>query len=335
MNFWSAFIIGITTGGLTCLAVQGGLLAGILAKPEDEDNGLSRRQRLVLPVAAFLVMKITIYTLAGFGLGWLGSRLQLSLSVRLFFQTLAGLFMIATGLRLFFPRFLPWLNITAPAPVRRYIRRWTKSEALAAPAFLGLLTILIPCGTTQAMELNAVASGSSWIGAGILLGFTIGTAPLFLIIGLLAKGMDFFQRRLAWVTAIIVIGLGLYSINGVLAMTGSSYEFSNQVTAWQTMLGGESGEKETATADTNPVIAVSGSGYEPNHVTVPAGRPVTLNMVAKGNLGCASVFLIPKLKIEQQLNADDTTKIAATFPTPGDYTFSCGMGMYRGTVTAI
>ena len=33
MDFWVIFLTGLTTGGLTCLAVQGGLLATAITKP--------------------------------------------------------------------------------------------------------------------------------------------------------------------------------------------------------------------------------------------------------------------------------------------------------------
>ena len=37
MNLWVIFLTGLTIGGLTCLAVQGGLLASVIAAREGEE----------------------------------------------------------------------------------------------------------------------------------------------------------------------------------------------------------------------------------------------------------------------------------------------------------
>lgn len=37
MNLFPVFLTGLTVGGLTCLAVQGGLLASVIAAKEGEE----------------------------------------------------------------------------------------------------------------------------------------------------------------------------------------------------------------------------------------------------------------------------------------------------------
>lgn len=336
MSPFTAFLTGLSTGGLTCLAIQGGLLLGLLARREGADEKLSRWQRLLLPVSAFLLAKLVIHTLLGFGLGWLGESIQLSTTTRIWLQTLAGVFMIIAGIRLIVPHWLPWLNINAPAALRRLVRKGAKSQALVAPAILGLLTVFIPCGTTQAMEIAAIATASAWQGASIMFAFVLGTAPLFFLVGMLAKGSTLLQRRLTYATSAIVIALGLYTLNGVLILTGSPYEFQNVIRSAQIALTGNPGViAQARAADDSPVINVYPTGYDPDVVTVPAGRAVTLNLAAQGRLGCTSIFRIPKLKIEKQLTPGSTTRVAVTFPSAGSYTFSCGMGMFRGTINAV
>lgn len=340
MNPLAAFLTGLSTGGLTCLAVQGGLLVGLLALRRTEDENLNRWQRLILPVAAFLIAKLAIHTLLGFGLGALGEKIQLSTTVRIWLQSFAAAFMVIAGIRLFKPHWLPWLNVSPPASLRRLVRKSAKSQALLAPAMLGLLTIFIPCGTTQAMEIAAIATGSAWQGASIMFAFVLGTAPLFFLVGILAKGSSLMQNRLKYATAAVVVGLGLYTFNGVLVMTGSSYSYQNQIAAWQWALtGGTQNTVATAqaatSADTNPTIEVLPTGYSPSQVTVPAGQPVTLSLVGKGRLGCTSIFRIPTLRVQERVALDSVTKVAVTFPQPGPYVFSCGMGMFTGTINAV
>ncbi len=331
----AALITGLTTGALSCFAVQGGLLVGLLARRREEGQILTRWQRLLLPVAAFLVAKIVVYTLLGFGLGWLGDKIQLTTSVRIWLQALAGTFMVLTGIRLVFPSVFPWLAFTPPASIRRLVRRSARSEAIVAPALLGALTILIPCGVTQAMEVTAISSGSVLQAGAILFAFTLGTAPLFFLIGVLAKGTTFLQSRLRYVAAAVVVGLGLYAVNGTLVLADSSYSVQRQVTAFERAFFSQSAAEESVTASDAPVINVLSNGYKPNVVTVQAGKPVKLQLKTDGIYACTSVFRIPKLKIEKTLPASGTTFITATFPEPGTYSFTCGMGMYRGTVNAI
>lgn len=337
MNFTSALIIGLTTGGLTCLAVQGGLLIGVLAR-RDEDTGEPQRgwRRMLLPVAAFLIAKITIHTLLGSGLGWFGDQIALTATMRIWLQAIAGTFMVLTGIRLIFPSFLPWLTIMPPSAMRRFIRHRAKSRALIAPAVLGLLTIFIPCGTTQAMEIAAIATGSAAQAASIMLGFTLGTVPLFLLVGVLAKGTVLLQRKLTYAAATLVVILGLFTLNGVLILTDSPYEFHNVTRSFALAFSRSDDDAPDASdAETNPTINVLSNGYRPSEVTVPSGKPVTLTLVTKGNLGCTSIFRIPQLNLERDLSLKKTTTLTATFDSPGRYTFTCGMGMYRGTIIAI
>ena len=78
-----AFITGLTTGGLSCLAMQGGLLASSLAHQIEQDyvgQSINSKQKqktpvrtnTVFPIFLFLVAKVIAYTLLGALLGWLG-----------------------------------------------------------------------------------------------------------------------------------------------------------------------------------------------------------------------------------------------------------------------
>jgi hypothetical protein len=75
-----AFITGLTTGGLSCLVVQGGLLASSLAHQLEQDmveqsQGARDRRKTrketihtfrphtALPIALFLGAKLVVYTL--------------------------------------------------------------------------------------------------------------------------------------------------------------------------------------------------------------------------------------------------------------------------------
>ena len=79
MNLWVIFLTGLTVGGLTCLAVQGGLLASVIAAREEEEveKHINRRSPF-FPTLAFLAAKFVAYTALGFLLGTFGGAIGIS-----------------------------------------------------------------------------------------------------------------------------------------------------------------------------------------------------------------------------------------------------------------
>ena len=98
---------------------------------------------------------------------------------------------------------------------------------------------------------------------------------------------------------------------------------------------GGSASDSHALADEHPVIQVLPTGYVPSSITVSAGKPVTIKLDVPGKLSCTSIFRIPKLNVLRQLSPNSTSDLTVTFPKPGSYTYTCGMGMFTGTIQAI
>src|SRR5512134_118212 len=156
VNIALAFITGLTTGGLSCLAVQGGLLASSLARQIEVDllnqpkGQKGKRQPVLvtqpaLPIALFLLAKLGAYTLLGALLGWLGSFLSLDPISRAILMIAIGVFMLGNALRMLnvHPIFR-YFAIEPPKFITRYIRRTAKNGMeLATPLFLGALTVFI------------------------------------------------------------------------------------------------------------------------------------------------------------------------------------------------
>src|SRR5439155_2513974 len=206
MNLWVIFLTGLTTGGLTCLAVQGGLLASAMTRQVMVPAATTRSSRKARqaksqatltsiqlpkdpwPVVYFLAAKLLAYTLLGFLLGAVGSALQITPTVQAVMQIVAGVFMLATALNMLnvHPIFR-YAAIQPPKFVTRLVRNQAKSQEVFTPALLGLMTVLIPCGTTQAIEVLAITSGSPILGALVLFVFILGTSPTFFVLGFLAS----------------------------------------------------------------------------------------------------------------------------------------------------
>jgi uncharacterized protein len=347
-----AFITGLTTGGLSCLAVQGGLLASSLERQMEQDL-LSRpaltgkkharaaqraRSLMALPILLFLGAKVMAYTLLGLLLGALGSVLQLNTAMRAILLIAIGIFMVGNALRMFnvHPIFR-YFVIEPPKFITRYIRRTSNSKDGAqthpyiAPLFLGALTVLIPCGVTQAMMAVAMGTGDPWQAAGLMLAFTLGTSPVFFAVSYLATELgarmeSIFMR----LVAVVVLVLGLVSVDSGFALMGAP-----SVMGWTQSL--MEGQPASAVAPADPsgalVLNATNNGYSPRTLHAKADAPLKLNMVTKNTYSCARGFVIPVLNVEELLPANGTVVIDIPAQKPGTVMpFTCSMGMYTGEI---
>jgi len=254
-QFIVAFITGLTTGGLSCLAVQGGLLASSLEQQLEQQLDLQIEQeiaarrahrsgkkrnrilahpRLALPILLFLMAKLAAYTLLGFLLGALGSVLQLNSVTRAILLVAVGIFMVGNALRMFNVHpFFRYFAVEPPKFITRYIRRKAKNgESFFAPLFLGALTVFIPCGVTQAMMAVAIGTGSALQGAVLMFAFILGTSPVFFVVAYLA--MQLGARMEKWFmrfVAVAILVLGLVSVNSGLTLAGSPLSVTNMIQA--------------------------------------------------------------------------------------------------------
>jgi plastocyanin domain-containing protein len=78
-------------------------------------------------------------------------------------------------------------------------------------------------------------------------------------------------------------------------------------------------------------ITVDG-GYEPSRVVVKAGQFVRLNFLRRDPSSCLEKVLLPDFHIAQDLDLNQVTSVEFTPEKPGQYTFTCGMNMFRGVV---
>ncbi len=342
MNLTVIFLTGLTTGGISCMAVQGGLLASLVSNQKEKNTATS--------LVFFLVAKLLTHILLGFLLGWIGSAITLSVGARLVFQSIAAFFMLATAANLLqlHPIFR-YIAIQPPKFLQRFVRSTTKSETIFAPVVLGAATIFIPCGVTQAMEVLAISTGSPWQGASIMAAFTIGTMPVFAGIGYLAQTLkSFWQDSFAKIAATALIIMGIWSFNGVLLVLDAPitlqriahpvvYFFSDERFKPTPVLQAGStapGVVETATAQLVK-IQVTNHGYSPNKIQVKAGKPVELTLQSKETYSCALSFILQEFGVAVDLKPTDTKKVSFTPNKKGTFTFSCSMGMYSGTLEVI
>ncbi len=80
-------------------------------------------------------------------------------------------------------------------------------------------------------------------------------------------------------------------------------------------------------------ITVDG-GYSPDQIVVQAGQAVKLNFLRRDPSSCLEQIILPDFNkaIDLPLNREVTVEVLPE--KAGNYTFHCGMNMFRGTMTA-
>ncbi|MGW4632861.1 urease accessory protein UreH domain-containing protein [Nocardia sp. NPDC004415] len=345
MNLVPVLVTGLFAGGVSCAAVQGGLLAGVITRQRRSaaavpSSGLpvavsTRLGDDLAPVGGFLAGKLVSHTALGALLGALGGAVELSVGARTWLQIGAGVLIVVFGLaQLGVPGFRA-IVIEPPASWMRVVRDGARWQSALAPALLGALTILLPCGVTLSVEALALASGSPWWGAATMAVFVIGTGPLFAVLGYAARvTATAWRGRLAALTGVLVLGMGLYTLNGGLELAGSPLAASRVV---------ESLGSTTPAADPTGAVVVDGiqtvtvtartGAYSPANIAVRAGLPTTLVVQTSGTQGCIRSLVIPSLDIQTILPTTGQTRLELGVLAPGRLDYACGMGMYTGHLT--
>jgi len=343
MDITSIFITGLFTGGLSCLAVQGGLLASSIAQQESDTLKDEALKGHAVPILSFLITRLIAYTILGVLLGSLGSVVQLSLTARVIMQSFAAIFMIGTALNLLHVHpIFRYFIIKPPKFLTRLVKNQSKSKSVFGPALLGGMTVLIPCGTTQAMMAYAISVGSPLAGGITMFTFILGTSPLFFLLGYAAKklsgSLSIIFNKLA-ATAIILIAL--YNLNGAIALSGSNFTFENILTninCTVSFCGETVSANNPSQAVNEAIIYFTANGYStnPKNITIKSGSTIALSLINQNGAGCIQGFTIPKLGIQKIIRVGQSETITFTAPdAKGQLPFMCSMGMFRGTITVI
>jgi sulfite exporter TauE/SafE len=340
-NLIGIFLTGLITGGLTCMAVQGGLLAATIAQREEERLKEKVKSGSAIPILVFLIAKLTAYTILGFLLGLLGSTFQLSLTAKIIMQFAVAIFMIGTALNILnvHPLFRYFI-IQPPRFLTRLIRKESKSTNVFAPAILGAFTVFIPCGTTQAMMALAIGSGNPLYGAAILFAFVLGTSPVFFLLGYFATKLgDRLQQKFMKFAAFAIILLAIFNANNALALTGSNFtldKIGSGLWCAVSYCDSSNNPAPSGNAVSEANLAIESDGYNPSSLTVKAGSTVKLHLKNTNGAGCVQAFTIPSLGVQKIVAVGNSDTVTFTAPKkPGPVAFMCSMGMYRGVINVI
>ena len=183
------------------------------------------------------------------------------------------------------------------------------------------------------MMLLALGSGSAVWGAGIMLAFTLGTTPVFYLIGLAATEALKHKAFSAAAASFIFI-IGTLSINSGQILRGSVHTLQNY---WMVLVGTvEEVKAATVRGGSQKVtIKVTNSGYQSSVNTLKAGVPVKIKLVSENVKSCARAFAIPDLNYFKVLPQTGTEEIEFTPTKLGKLTYTCSMGMYTGSFNVV
>ncbi|HTK59602.1 MAG TPA: sulfite exporter TauE/SafE family protein, partial [Candidatus Baltobacteraceae bacterium] len=168
-----------------------------------------------------------------------------------------------------------------------------------------------------------------------LAAFALGTAPSLLALGWASTslkgktGEKFFRFAGA-----LVVVLGLWNLqNGLTAMGYplSLPKFSAPAVSAQVQ------DSNVRIVDGVQVIRMRlgvNPAYKPSDTfTIKAGMPVRMEIEGVGT-GCRGVLTVPKARVSVALTKS-LNILEFTPKKPGDYVFSCAMGMFPGIMKAI
>ncbi|MFP7296442.1 cupredoxin domain-containing protein [Neobacillus niacini] len=209
---------------------------------------------------------------------------------------------------------------------------------------IGILAILIGSATGAVSGIMGALLGAilQFDNPAILLGILLGVYAIILGLVLLfiivetngkltldTKGISPFNILSAGIV-IIALFLFLYS-SDLVKIPGES---EAALTQENTESAPPKQTELDITKETNPKIEmmVTPTGYSPNVIKVKKGVPVELNITNPGDNSCFSIFMMPDFNLNNVNLKAGTTKLSFTPDKEGEYTFSCGMNMFKGTV---
>lgn len=322
------FAIGLIAAFSSCAAIVGGLLTAVSIRHAERHPNASRLHKF-RPHLLFNAGRLAGFIVLGALIGWIGQGLAISSTANGALVFLIGLIMIGFGVNLLriLPKGLP--TPKPPKSLSRWIHRFSESEHPAVPFFLGAVTFFLPCGFTQSVQLYALTLGDPIQSATIMFIFALGTLPALLGIGVFTSVVTGRAlTRFGQVAGALILVLGIANLqNGAALLDWRLPSLKAQETNIALPI------QENGRQVINMNVTSYGT-YEPNSLTVVEGVPVTWNIQGADFMGCGNTLILKAFGVATRLRSGPNT-VTFTPTKTGRYTFSCSMGMIRGTMNVI
>jgi len=333
----SFFAFGILAGISSCAALVGGLVLSMSKQwLELYPKGESVFAKLQ-PHFMFNTGRLASYLILGSLLGALGNRLQLSLKFTSFLVIAISFMMIFLALQMLGLKFFRRFQFSIPKFATRNIADESNFKGKYMPFLMGALTFFLPCGFTITAQSLALISGSALQGGLIMFFFALGTLPTLLAIGVSSvkfSHKSHLSLRFLKVAGFVVLFFALYNINSQLNVLGIS-SFSNLK---KNAVQATDQEGFAPIINGKQVLKMDASsrGYSPNYFKVRAGIPVRWEIKDIGTSGCTNAVISRNLFDGAiNLTPGEISVKEFTPQNPGQYKFSCWMGMISGVIEVI
>lgn len=322
INQNASLLLILITGLLTsvhCVGMCGGFVIAYSTK-NAENSRMSRAKQHFL----YNISRLVSYTFFGILAGLIGSVFLLTSQFRGYLSIFAGIFMVLYGLSTFIPFLRRITTIRTPS-----LAKYTKNRG---PVVFGLLSGLLPCGPLQAMLIYAAATGSAIQGGIAMLIFSLGTIPLMFGFGNVLSFLTHnFVRRIMKVSAVVVMVLGLVTLNRGLLLSGYELPFLNL-------------DFLSSTKGLSTISAISGNFQEinmtadnhrwnPDTFVVKKDIPVKLN-IQVGKLSNSLMGIrVPQYGLSKDFTKDEeNVTLQFTPKETGKIVFTCPMGVNKGEI---
>ena len=90
--------------------------------------------------------------------------------------------------------------------------------------------------------------------------------------------------------------------------------------------------EKTVNITTDEVNITVDGGYSPESISIPKDKTTKITFIRKDPSSCLEEIVLGDFKIRRQLPLNQKITIELTPPEAGEFTYSCGMNMYRGKI---
>jgi hypothetical protein len=188
---------------------------------------------------------------------------------------------------------------------------------------------------TQAMMAAALGTGDPASGAALMFAFTLGTSPVFFAVAYLTMELGArLEKFFMHFVAIVVLILGLVTLNSGLTLMGSPLSFASLTGGLFAASENTSDPPEAASSGDGALqLTVANNGYFPKTLHAKANQPITLDLVTNNTVSCARDFVIPALDVYELLPKTGSVTVNIPAQEAGAVLrFTCSMGMYTGQI---
>jgi sulfite exporter TauE/SafE len=322
-NMGAVFVIGLVAAFSSCTAVVAGLVTAVSASAAKKhpDATFARRIR---PHILFNVGRLIGFAVFGAAIGAIGQAFTLSTNLNAVLVMVVAVLMIGLGINLLdvIPK---KFSIQAPKWLAKRIMRMSESEHPIVALALGAATFFLPCGFTQSMQLYALSTGDPALAAVTLFVFALGTLPALLGIGAVtAASRGNALKKITQAAGAVVLVLGIANVQNSVALFGWSFSSGAKVVE----------TSEVIMEDGRQVIQMEVTPYgvyNPDTLVVVEDVPVKWEIWGADSMGCASTLVLNAFGVQERLQPG-FNEVEFTPTKSGKYTFTCSMGMVRGTM---